>query len=249
MFGLSAVQAGIAAGLLVAGGTVAGVILATSGPLSGDGTPAAVVASPSPTTTATSSATATPSPPGTPGPATTSTATTVSPSTYAPDRVFQPGEAVDWDRLPAVDTSTWKNVTGPNGTLSVRVPPDWETVLTPGGFDGKTGDAITAFGKAGGAQTVKIDIATAPFVVPLEPSEPPARTDMVDVGSARWSDHLLGFQWYAAPEDTGSISVAAHQSTASPRGLYVSGAVGLGLPATASEIATALAVMRSVKVQ
>jgi hypothetical protein len=235
----------LAAAAVAAGAGVTTVVLLTSGPLAGHSTtPQAQVGTPSATTT--------------PGPS-------GSASPIPPDHVIQPtDQRFDFDALPSVDQSGWKRLTGPNSTVSVSVPPDWEvdsnaSVASP---DGQAiGDAISLSRVPGGRVlqegeaipgAIHIDIVSQPIRVPAEPAggDIPVRTAQLTHATNNSSVTLTAVQFGQSkqfPDHQGRIVFLPRLS--SPGGLFVNGGIFIDLPATARDIATARAVLEPVEVK
>lgn len=180
----------------------------------------------------------------------------VSLQPYRPDYTIEPGEIVDFDRLPAIDTSTWKAVRGLADVVSIRVPTDWETRLTTQQFEqGVQGDSLALFEPVDGAVDagvvlpgwVKVDLATHPFVVPVGLGEAPVHTlDLPQTASGvSIRVHQFG-QSAQFPDSRGSIMLVPAAGS-SPQ--ILGGAAYVALPATASDIAVALAILESIQLR
>lgn len=227
--------------------TTMSVALAVTGCDSGTGAPAEIVTDFSRTGVAT--ATSTPSP-------TTSPAD--SANSLPPDFVIAPAAVFDFTSLPAIDQSSWKTTTGPNGLLSVRTPLDW--IVLPSSLTDATGkalgDAITVYKPIGkpvdaGVATpgwVKVDLSTASMHVPIVYGDDlPCRTVQL-ARTVNGRDVTLTAQQFGRssrfPDILGQVMFLPNLRSAS--GIYLSGAAWAWLPATAGDIAIARAVIESV---
>jgi hypothetical protein len=179
---------------------------------------------------------------------------------YAPDETLLGSTPVDLERLPAVDDQSWVSFVGPNGSLSLRMPPGWDLHAAPvRDFDGNIvpGDTITIrkrpaeegpveFGHLPG--WVKLDAATTPFKVPIESGRETLReTTLVSAG-----DRTLRALQYApdpARADPYARMLFTLEDCSPPAGLCVSMIATIDFDMTAADLATLLSVVESVEVR
>lgn len=236
---------------------VAGVILTAGGPLADQGSDddgtqktditLAVQTFASGTASAkTSSANQTPPATGTPD---------VDRASYPPDERFGWEDQFDFDRLPAVDTSSWRELVAPNGTLAVRVPPGWDVQIAAGRdlAGNSVGDTLTIQNRriVGDSLlrpgSIKLDAATTPFEVPFEAGGASLRTLELRPSAGRT---IRVFQY---PPDVqfarldGVLTMLLSERGDS--GFYVSLAAALHFDMTAADVATAVAIITSIEVQ
>jgi hypothetical protein len=172
--------------------------------------------------------------------------------------VVSPNDKVDFGRLPPVDTSAWKRVSGPAGILSVLVPPDW-VVSTSGQRNaaGKlVGDGISVYKHRAGETDVgsstpgwaKVDLSTsdAPVTVSTE-GEVPTQEVQLQSRSNGLVSALIARQYGQSarfPNNPGQI-VFLPSSPSSSGGQYLSAVGWAWLPGTVGDIAVIRAIIES----
>lgn len=184
-------------------------------------------------------------------PSQTATASGTPPPTYPSGTVFAAGDMFDLLRLPAVRTSNWPQASDSAGRLTVRFPPGWSAQVNDRLFATiakplSNGQTVAICKTAPG--WVKADLNAGPENVPIELNGANiVRDETINVGGNGFSARVVqvnGTDQCGA--GYGVLEIIPQPPF--PGGTGLNGSVVVHFPASAEDIATAIAILGAVHV-